>query len=214
MPILLGQPKFTMLGLEVNGYPIELGMEIDKRIKQGCKLRTSFSGVKLREKIMSLMVKNEFLSRNCTISVFAGELKIIQCNNYFPYRQWMKTRVYFEFNNHRLSALTIRFWSDSGVAGGRLNGFETLCDKWLNPTYDRKRAARTMPDQVTLDEFIDKGGFRMPGEWESNGTIITSELLRCRQTATRPRRVSSITWFIDPQTPEPLTKPSSRSTSI
>ena len=183
-----------MLGLEVNGYPIELGMEIDKRIKQVCKLRTSFSGAKLREKIMSLKAKNEFLSRNCTISVFAGELKIIPYNNYFPYRQWMKTRVYFEVSDRRLLALTIRFWSDSGVAEGHLNDFEALCDRWLNRTYDRERAVKSTPDHIVIDEILEKGHFRQPGEWELNGTIINSELIRCRATTPNPKRVSHITW--------------------
>jgi hypothetical protein len=195
MEKLLTQPKFRMLGLEINGCPIELGMEVDKSTRKRCGLRRNISGIR------SWLGRNEksqdLVSINCFISCFGGDLRIGPYSKFFPYRLWLKTRVLFTLEDDTLTALLIDFWSDGsgGVAQGLLDRFEELSDTWATRTFDRGRAAKMISSQELMDAYLNNVNLRPHGEWEINNTCIYSDL-RGRRDGYHPRGLCRIMWEI------------------
>ena len=190
MENLLNQPKFRLLGLEINNCPIEMGMDIDRSIIKQCGLkRDSSRSWRSRQEEVRF-----YRSRNCVVSCFGRELRIEPSRKFIPYRNWFKTLVLFVLERDTLVALLIDFWSDGGgKAQHLLDTFEALGDKWLTRTYDRERVAKGIPSQKTMDALLNNVNLRPHGEWEINDTSIYSDL-RGRRASFHPRGLCRIIW--------------------
>jgi len=172
------QRTFGTLNLEIDGCHVEHGMRIEKIRGNNCRLRKEYLGRKAWKRLLASQKTKEYRNKNCQISFFGGELKIVPFNKFFPHRSWLKTLVYFRFVNAELIGIVINFWGRTQEAYWAFDNFEKLCDKRFSRVYEKDAELRAVSDQTVLDDLLNKGEVRLPGEWRVGGTKLISEMSR------------------------------------